>query len=605
MKQRHCHLLGIIIAATITFTTLAQTVEMPDPNLRRTVRQALNIPDTRVITRQDMARLTRLDVSVLGTTTLKGLEFATELQWLSCFRNPISDLTPLSGLTKLTYLDASGCRIVDISSLANLTQLVTLNLELNQIIDVRPLVELTRLDTLYLGRNLVLDVSPLDNLQLATFQYDQVCELPPLPLEPRLMARDYPNIVGAAYLVGQDPRLDLIFGGGYFKTYFRPDGIMVREMVGEMDRAIKERDAFIAANPSAVFLIGVPMRSAVIERWGQDWPYWVRDSAGNILPSGDKPDIGLVNFTHPHVQDLIVTHVLSVSKCGLFDGIVFDWWRDEGHDVLDGWVDVDAQFQARLNILRRIRAQVRPNFLITGNSNWRPLPHTGPYMNGLSMETGLPLWGGTVEEREFLLTLAEDTLTWAEQHLRHPRINAVFGEVNRLPEPLNSLDNLRWVRLLTTLSLTHADGYSTSQVAELGRFDEGHWYDFWDVSLGQPVGEKGQLYQGTDGLYIREYTNGWAVYNHSGAPQVITLPEDAQGVASGLVNVEHALANLDGEMYLRVTPKNPADVNGDGVVNILDLTLVAQAFGKDSMDGDVNGDGVVNVFDLVFVANAF
>ena len=52
-------------------------------------------------------------------------------------------------------------------------------------------------------------------------------------------------------------------------------------------------------------------------------------------------------------------------------------------------------------------------------------------------------------------------------------------------------------------------------------------------------------------------------------------------------------------------PKNPADVNGDGVVNILDLTLVAQGFGTDSLKADVNGDGVVNVFDLVFVANEF
>ena len=78
-----------------------------------------------------------------------------------------------------------------------------------------------------------------------------------------------------------------------------------------------------------------------------------------------------------------------------------------------------------------------------------------------------------------------------------------------------------------------------------------------------------------------------------------------QGVASGWVNVEHALPNLDGEMYLRVTPKNPADVNGDGIVNILDLILVAQGFGTDSLEGDVNGDGVVNVFDLVMVANQF
>ncbi len=71
------------------------------------------------------------------------------------------------------------------------------------------------------------------------------------------------------------------------------------------------------------------------------------------------------------------------------------------------------------------------------------------------------------------------------------------------------------------------------------------------------------------------------------------------------MNTQHALPNLDGEMYLRVKPKNPADVYGDGVVNILDLTLVAQRFGTDSLKGDVNGDGVINVFDLVFVANQF
>ena len=49
---------------------------------------------------------------------------------------------------------------------------------------------------------------------------------------------------------------------------------------------------------------------------------------------------------------------------------------------------------------------------------------------------------------------------------------------------------------------------------------------------------------------------------------------------------------------------NPADVNGDGVVNILDLVVVAQAISTGDGSGDVNGDGVVNVFDLVQVAGA-
>jgi len=50
-----------------------------------------------------------------------------------------------------------------------------------------------------------------------------------------------------------------------------------------------------------------------------------------------------------------------------------------------------------------------------------------------------------------------------------------------------------------------------------------------------------------------------------------------------------------------------ADVNGDGQVNILDLTLVAQSFGGtlNRPETDVNGDGQVNVLDLILVANRF
>ena len=53
-----------------------------------------------------------------------------------------------------------------------------------------------------------------------------------------------------------------------------------------------------------------------------------------------------------------------------------------------------------------------------------------------------------------------------------------------------------------------------------------------------------------------------------------------------------------------------ADVNTDGVINILDLTLVASHFGEtrtadQSPNPDVNGDGTVNILDLTLVASHF
>ena len=47
------------------------------------------------------------------------------------------------------------------------------------------------------------------------------------------------------------------------------------------------------------------------------------------------------------------------------------------------------------------------------------------------------------------------------------------------------------------------------------------------------------------------------------------------------------------------------DINSDGEVNILDLVLVANAFGENNPKADINGDGEVNILDLVAVANAF
>ena len=550
----------------------SQVVDIEDFRLRGAVREALQLPEHEPITQEDMRQLKRLETLRLGITTLKGLEFATELERLGIPLSPITDLTPISQSVKLKHLDASGCQIVDISPLANLKELVTLNLEMNRIRDVSPLAELANLRTLYIQRNPVLDFRPLDNLRLITFEHDEACELDPLPLEPRLENRDYPSIFsrwsGPTWppvsnrenLSGVEKIAlhDLWFTSPHFGLEFRetPTGFV---LAGELEDAIEERDEFISHNPNMIILCHIDMHAYNPNDFPEDWPYWIRDDQGNIT------ETGFIDFTHPFIQNRIIQQAIAISRCGLYDGMMFDWWNEQGAVLVDRvnrgheYRGNEAEQRARDNILKGIRAAVHPNFLIMANTNLRIIPRTGPYINGGFMESGLP--GRTADiEIEHGLHIAENSLYWLDNNVREPRINGLEGYI--LPtEPPDGPNNLRWMRAITTLSLTHSNGYVVFSGTGIPDDFHHYWYDFWDANLGRPVGKKGQLYQDTKGLYVREFTNGWAVYNHSGETQVITLPEELQGVASGLLGTEHTLPNLDGEMYL----KKMTDVNGDDI----------------------------------------
>ena len=550
----------------------------------------------------------------------------TSLRKLELHRNQIIDIRPLSTLTSLRFLNLQRNQIIDVRPLSTLTSLQHLELQHNRITDVRPLSTLTSLRYLNLRRNQITDYTPIDPLSLDTFLYDQVCEIPPLPLEPRLENKKYPSIAArwSGYgwpPVHNRPELSDAENIALHDLWFHTDEFGLRlsdinntiTVSGDLDEAIRLRDELRALNPNQVILMSYSYAAAHFDEFPEDSPYWIRNDDGTIFRPYDrtgvpKPYHGRIDFTHPDFQDRIVQWAVAVSKCGLYDGIFFDSWSEvwpiivgiDMNGILHKFRSLEAEVRARLNIVRRIRAQTRPDFLIMGNTNHNIIPLTGPYLNGGFMEIDWPIEAGNRHDTGNTLTL-KNSLTWLEANLREPRINVLEGKT--IPnEPRDSPANRRWVRALTTLSLTHSNGYVSHNNAHDQRRD---WHDFWDADLGRPIGPKAQLYhESIPELFIREFTNGWAVFNRSGEEQAITLPEEVQGVASGVVNTEHELPNLDGEMYLRVKPKNPADVNGDGVVNIFDLTLVAQAIGTGDGQGDINGDGVVNVFDLVQVAGA-
>ena len=111
------------------------------------------------------------------------------LEHLNLNNNPLSDISPLGNLTKLEILglfqpEESDASISDISPLANLTNLTELDLWGNQISDISPLGNLTKLTVLGLNYNQISDISPLahcTNLtRLGLLRNYQISDISPL-----------------------------------------------------------------------------------------------------------------------------------------------------------------------------------------------------------------------------------------------------------------------------------------------------------------------------------------------------------------------------------------------------------------------------------------
>ena len=612
-------LLAFTLTATLLIThASAQPVEIPDLNLKEAIREELQLPPDADITQQQMLLLTRLRAPKKNIVDLTGLEYATNLKLLALWGNRISDLMPLANLTELTYLSLASNRISDITPLARLTQLESLNLGWNPVQDISVLAKLINLKFLRLTGSPIIDYSPLDGLSLTTLERDVPCDFRHgTPIEIRLQNRTFPSIFSAwSYHLENRPELseveqwashDLKWHTSYFS--FASRVVQNRgEIVGNPEYALPFRDEILAFNPNMIFLLSIQFRDISVKDfpshlYPEDFPYLLRDENGE--PIKNRPgNTFLTDFTQPGMQDIVVQQVVEVAKCGLFDGIFLDWFTEhysvlvgQGIDNPEGYYSLEIEQQAKDKILQRIRDAVPDDFLIIGNYNRGKIVRRAWGINGSFMEVGRDHDGGYTHKG---LKRIENSLIWNEQNLKAPQVNCLEGW-GITTEPPDSPNNKRWMRLFTTMSLTCSDGYV---LYNKDNYHEHIWYDFWDANLGRPVGAKTQRYQNIESLYIREYTNGWAVYNRSGQPQTISLPEAATPVSdrgSNAPSTTHLLPDLDGEIYL--TTKSFADVNSDGKVNVLDLVQVANSLGKSTPDP--NGDGVVNILDLVFVTQQF
>ena len=702
-------LTALLLIATLGGITHAQDAAdwMPDPNLRQAVREALDIPDGIPMHPADMAALTVL-LAERDIESLKGLEYAINLEFLHISRCEVSDLTPLAGLENLQVLKLYKNRITDITPLSGLVNLQELELKASQIVDISPLQGLVNLQNLRVGGNQIADISPLVglvNLQELEVELNQVVDVSPLagliglrrlnlehnfisdltPLVPltnleallifgnpiplgnqftvevphlkaavagaicempvpsyttsvteRINTRNYPSAFLSHKRTG-DPeqypgtfdqfiRYDFSFRSEPFHpltnlhTFNSPFGGAVRG--GDLGAIAKlpqvHRDA-IRENPNMIFIVEIAYFDGRFLNLPDDSPYWFRNPDGSIAvrewsidESGNLDGERLVNFTHPDVIEIIIQRTIAIAKCGLYDGIWLDRWHPDFGGELSHLVSPEAERNARLQILQGIRANVREDFLIIINSR-REFPHFAPYINGVFIEAHEPNPNYTYKD----LYRFENLIKWYESNLREPAFTLLWGQAAHKPPR-----SQRVMRLFTTLSLTHSNGY-VSLSAEPHPLIT-YYYDFWDADLGRPVGgdeTKAQLYKtpkgiSIDGLFIREFINGWAVYNRSGKERKIYFSEKVSGVASGVVNKHwHTIPDLDGEIFLKqakpttepsIGTQNRYDVDSDGDVDVSDVRLVVLALGQNDKNitnprTDVNKDNKVDKNDVLLV----
>ncbi|MCP4611049.1 MAG: hypothetical protein GY845_20260 [Planctomycetes bacterium] len=351
----------------------------------------------------------------------------------------------------------------------------------------------------------------------------------------RIAARDFPSVFQAWSRVENVPEInpleriarhDLMWSciglGGGLRWDAEHRGLAERFEPRSIQRAKKVRQQLLRLNPNIILIAEIRYRDAH-PRWlpeGHKW--WMRDEHGRISKGWKEGGFLLLDYKNSEYRRHVAKRAKAAMDSGVADGILLDWWNDD---------------EDRLALVREIRAAIGDEPLIIVNTNHRKAPRTASYVNGLFMEC---FRSKTTEDWRMI----EDTLTWAEQNLRQPRVNCVEFWYH------NSRQDLPLMRAVTTLALTHSNGYCLfSDPNPLPSPDHLHnWYDFWDKSLGKPVAP---LSKRSDGAVIREFEKGSVVYNPMGNRSVKVVFDNVRiSRATGKSGKIHTLESADGDIFL-------------------------------------------------------
>ncbi|MDR6549072.1 stalk domain-containing protein [Paenibacillus qinlingensis] len=253
-------LLIMFVLLSVSFLEVqAESNLIEDPQLDKVIRASIG-KSSGNLTADDLLKVTSIYAyQKEGIKSLKGLEFAKNLNRLIVSNQPLTRIDEVAGLSKLTFVDISGTQVSDLSPLQGLTQLGHLSVSGAKVKDLTPLLKLTRLSELFLAKNEIEDITPLIQLKLVWLDLadNKIDDISPLlihgeTLEHVFLSRN--NISDISYLVLSE-RLKHVYVEG------NPlDAISLKLMKSFKDKAIDVKyDDKLSIPPISVKIDGQPL----------------------------------------------------------------------------------------------------------------------------------------------------------------------------------------------------------------------------------------------------------------------------------------------------------------------------------------------------------
>ena len=573
-------------------TTIAQTVNIPDTNLREAIAETLGKAPNARITVDEMRTLNRFDANNREINDLTGLEHAKNLEHTELNHNLISDISPLAGLIRLRVIELGDNAISDISSLKGLVNLDGLHIPDNLISDLSPLKGLINLRWTNLSHNAIDDLSPLSGL--IKLEWIALTENPLADLSPLAGLINLQN-----YHSWGTPILNL--------------------------SALADLPKLRQINVCGGEISDI---SPLARATGLKELYLVNNDISDISALKGLTGLKRLSLKHNEVSDLLPLEALSnLTWVELHDNAISDvsplaglnnlTWLDLSQNVITDvsslaslrsltWMGLTNNAIADVSSFERFSEETsisHSNFI---NSAF---PEAGPKIEGPWLWVIVP--GSRLDNTDLLAKASGDAATEVKV--------ATFGATEGKP-----VGDGKW--RAHRLSPTGGDNLNEMTDA-LGWGSGSEIYDhvvYGSVTLNSPREQDTIMLVGSDDE-VKVWLNGELVHYNPvlrGAGDfqdafpvtlkkgvnvlLVAVDNRGHGAFSGFFGFAQDTDYTVNPPEKKVTVNVPAwDVNSDGQTNILDLILVGQDFGKSISTNartDVNRDGQRNISDLVLIA---